>query len=118
MTKRDSQLREYASEAADIVTRLRDRAYSFKAPDPLLEEAADEIERLRQFDRLQPIEPADATPATHTTHAQCSVQGKGTLTDEEREAIECFAKAEWTNHRWSKVEKYSTTLRNLLERLQ
>jgi hypothetical protein len=38
------------------------------------------------------------------------------LTDEERAAIECFAKAEWTNHRWSKVEKYSTALRNLLER--
>ena len=47
MTKRDHQSREYANEAADIVTRLRDRAYSFKAPDPLLEEAANEIERLR-----------------------------------------------------------------------
>jgi hypothetical protein len=79
MTKRDSQLREYASEAADIVTRLRDRAYSFKAPDPLLEEAADEIERLRQFDRLQPIEPAAATPATHATPGDGSLQGEGTL---------------------------------------
>jgi hypothetical protein len=32
----------------NIVERLRDRAYSFKAPDPLVEEAANEIERLRQ----------------------------------------------------------------------
>jgi hypothetical protein len=31
----------------DIVTRLRDRAYSFKAPDRLVEEAADVIEQLR-----------------------------------------------------------------------
>jgi hypothetical protein len=34
----------------DIVQRLRDRAFAFKAPDPLLEEAADEIERLRLTD--------------------------------------------------------------------
>lgn len=32
----------------DLVQRLRERAYSFKALDPLVEEAADEIERLRQ----------------------------------------------------------------------
>jgi hypothetical protein len=30
-----------------LVQRLRDRAYSFKAADPLVEEAANEIERLR-----------------------------------------------------------------------
>jgi hypothetical protein len=47
--------------------------------------------------------------------AACEIE-RLRLTDEERQAIECFAKAEWTNHRWSKVEKYSTTLRNLLER--
>jgi hypothetical protein len=33
-----------------LVQRLRDRAYSFKAPDPLMEEAANEIERLRLTD--------------------------------------------------------------------
>ena len=32
----------------DIVTRLRDRSYSSKAKDPLCEEAANEIERLRK----------------------------------------------------------------------
>jgi hypothetical protein len=31
----------------DIVDRLRDRSYSHKIRDPLVEEAADEIERLR-----------------------------------------------------------------------
>ena len=31
----------------DLVQRLRDRAYGSKIPDPLVEEAADEIERLR-----------------------------------------------------------------------
>jgi len=30
----------------NLVQRLRDRAYSFKAPDPLVEEAANEIDRL------------------------------------------------------------------------
>lgn len=30
----------------DIIQQLRDRAYAFKAPDKLLEKAADEIERL------------------------------------------------------------------------
>lgn len=32
---------------SDLVDRLLSRAYSFKAPDPLLEEAATEIARLR-----------------------------------------------------------------------
>jgi hypothetical protein len=39
------------------------------------------------------------------------------LTDAEREAIECFAREEWTTLRWSKVEEHCDTLRNLLERL-
>jgi hypothetical protein len=45
-------------------------------------------ERERQFDRSQPIEPADATPDTNTTPAEGSVQSEGTLSDAEREAIE------------------------------
>lgn len=31
---------------SDLVARLRDRAFAFKAPDPLIEEAAAKIERL------------------------------------------------------------------------
>ena len=34
----------------DLVQRLRDRAYGCKVPDPLVEEAADEIDRLRLTD--------------------------------------------------------------------
>jgi hypothetical protein len=36
-------------------------------------------ERLRQFDRSQPIKPADATPAAHATPCEGSLQGEGTL---------------------------------------
>lgn len=40
--------------ARDIVTRLRDRAYSFYRVDTLCEEAADEIERLRSARNERP----------------------------------------------------------------
>jgi len=49
---------------------------------------AQEIERLRQFDRLQPIEPADATPATHDAQTEgsvrrnCSVESRETVQQE------------------------------------
>jgi hypothetical protein len=33
-----------------LIEQLRDRAYSFKAPDPLVEAAANEIERFRLTD--------------------------------------------------------------------
>lgn len=44
-------------------------------------------ERLRQSDSSQPVKPADATPDTHDTQSDGSVQGDCTLTVEEREAI-------------------------------
>jgi hypothetical protein len=100
--------------AGDIVNQLRDRAYAFKATDRLSEQAADEIERLRQFDRLQPIEPADATPATHATPGDGSVQGEGTLTNEEREAIRWFSQLSYGEG--GRVPTYAATLRSLLER--
>lgn len=37
-------------QGKDIVQQLRDRAFSFKVPDPLMEAAADEIARLRLTD--------------------------------------------------------------------
>jgi len=43
----------------NIIERLRDRAYSFKAPDPLLDEAAAEIERLREA--IRRLADQDAT---------------------------------------------------------
>jgi hypothetical protein len=64
----------------DIVERIRKlRFVHIPGTSDLMEEACQEIERLRQFDRLQPIEPADATPATHATPGDGSVQSEGTV---------------------------------------
>lgn len=70
-------------------------------------------ERLRQSDRSQPVEPADATPDTHATPVEGSVQGRCTLTAEEREAIEVAAVAYAGDH----GERFAAILRQLLERL-
>ena len=43
----ESQTPSKWNSRLDLVQRLRDRAYGCKIPDPLVEEAADEIERLR-----------------------------------------------------------------------
>ena len=56
------------------VQRLRDRAYGCKVPDPLVEEAADEIERLR---------PAYATAVQRLASEIARLR----LTDKEREAL-------------------------------
>jgi hypothetical protein len=75
----------------------------------------DICERLRQFDRSQPIKPADATLATHATPGEGTVQAECTLTDEERAAVEWAA-------RQAKVllygNKTAATLRSLLERMK
>ena len=92
----------------DILERLRSLRYvHVPVASQLMAEAAAEIERLRN----------DATcPHVRGTVTQhCSLNF--TLTDEERAAIECFATAEWTSLRWSKVEKNCATLRSLLARL-
>ena len=63
----------------DIVERIRKlRFVHIPGTSDLMEEACQEIERLRQFDRLQPIEPAVATPATHATPGEGSVHGEST----------------------------------------
>lgn len=74
-----------------LVQRLRDRAYSFKAPDPLMEEAANEIERLRGY--------------RDEAEAEASIAGlvveRLRLTSAEREAIEWAARAadpDYTGH--------------------
>lgn len=111
MTKRDHQSREYANEAADIVTRLRDRAYSFKAPDPLLEEAANEIERLRWKAK------------TSESAARYASDRKPTLTPEEREAVKTAAGATaiWMADNGvtedESMRRAIITIRGLLERL-
>jgi hypothetical protein len=64
----------------DIVERLRTwfRDVNAVSAIDLMDEAANEIERLRQFDRLQPIKPAEDTHATHATPCEGSLQGEGT----------------------------------------
>jgi hypothetical protein len=98
----------------DITKRLR--KWSNVVPVPpaadTMQEAALEITGLRW--RLKIRENIIAR--MHTTHSECSV--RHAITDEERAAIDCFAKAEWTSLRWSKVEEHCATLRDLLERLK
>jgi len=56
---------------------------------------------------------SERTPQTHHTPSECSVHGKGALTDEEREAIEVAAAAYAADH----GERFAAILRNLLARL-
>jgi hypothetical protein len=132
-----------AAYDGDIVCRLRNwRGLHLAHGGRLFEEAADEIERLRQSDRLQPIKieveqlrlairrladqdatlsvcdgavtvTMDATPDPNATPSECSVQNMCTLTVEEREAI---------HHVVGDVADITgpveATLRSLLERLQ
>jgi hypothetical protein len=67
-------------EAANEIERLRNGAVDARETVTLTDEEREAIyraeSRLRQFDRLQPIEPADATPATHATPGEGSVHGE------------------------------------------
>jgi hypothetical protein len=110
--------------AADEIERLRGDAEVSRLR---LDAAHAEIERLRQSDRPQPIKPADATPDTHTTPEAGSVQGRCTLTVEERAAIEDAASAcgncngfggDPTQPAIYKGDKIAATIRSLLERTQ
>jgi arginine/ornithine N-succinyltransferase beta subunit len=100
----------------DIVERIEeafqwDTFWDTDAP-PLLRDAVDEIKRLRQSDRSQPIKPAEDTPATHATLDEGSVQNMCTLTVEEQAAIEAAAIAFD-----GEGNDISAVLRHLLERL-
>ena len=126
-------------EAADSIEQLRGDAEVARLR---LDAAHAEIERLRQSDRLQPIKieveqlrlairrladqdatlsvcdgsvtvTMDATPDTHTTPTEGSVQAQCPITVEEREAIEVAAAAYSEDH----GERFATILRSLLERL-
>ena len=116
----------------DIVARLRDwRNVHLARLHLLMEEAADEIAILRAdnsrranleqgfrdgIERLSAngdcpgrdnAANEDNTPATHATPSEGREQNGCTLTDEEREAIEYFARDNWA---------MSPVLRSLLER--
>jgi tellurite resistance protein len=83
-----------------LVQRLRDRAYSSKVPDTLVEEAANEIERLRGYRDMAEADRDVAMLAAERL----------TLTDEERAALHWFAHYGLPEHR-------AAALRGLLERL-
>jgi hypothetical protein len=98
----------------DITKRLREEIAWEPAVGELLEEAADEIERLRLA--IRRLAEQDATLSVQGGNVTVTLDA--TPTYDEREAIDCFAKAEWTSLRWSKVKEHCATLRDLLERLK
>ena len=104
----------------DIVERIRRlRFVHIPGTSDLMEEACQEIERLRQFDRPQPIKTADATPDTNATPGERSVQNRCTLTDDELEALEyaaAFIHAKGLHRQSPSMVADAATLRNLLER--
>ena len=76
----------------DIVTRLRDwRNVHLARLHILMDEAADEMERLSKMGDCPDRDNAaneDNTPATHGTPSEGSEQSGCTLADSEREAVE------------------------------
>jgi hypothetical protein len=102
-----------AAALTGMMSRVAGKAESFaeaayKLADAMLRERG-------QFDRSQPIRPADDTLTTHTTPNEGSVQNGCTLTAEEREAIEtadAYMSAAGCHN--TNMQK---TLRGLLERL-
>ena len=91
----------------DLVQRLRDRAYGSKIPDPLVEEAADEIERLRS---------AYATAVQRLASEIARLR----LTDEEREALDyaaAFVHDKGLHRESPSMVADAATLRGLLDRL-
>jgi hypothetical protein len=101
----------------DIVERLRKWFHDVNAVSAIdvMDEAANEIERLRQSDRPQPIKPAEDTHATHATPCEGSVQGEGALTDEEREAV--YRAEARLRTAYVPDDATAATLRKLLERM-
>ena len=121
----------------DIVERLRTWTHSVHAVpvSDVLDEAADEIERLRSAyataihclaDNAERLRLTDATPQQDATQSQGSVRGEGilTLTDAEREAVRfCVTASLPETEKLGGVagelcRRHGDTLRALLERLK
>lgn len=145
MTKRDRQISEYAAESyekgdeirtntttnrdttpavgsvqRDLVERLRRWVVATDAvpASDLMDEAADEIARLREA--IRRLADQDATLSVQggnvIVEMECQVLSQKNLTDEEREAV-AYAVSEldhWTHG--SEVIEIANTLRKLLER--
>jgi hypothetical protein len=141
MTKRDAQAREYAAESYDKTPSERGVSDTFDllsdAIEFLLEMATRRVARTHyegcRKDHVECLVAAlvdavtrlrDATPTTHPTPSEGSLQGRCTLTDEEREAIDgvvafLFGLADTSVQAGTgeKLRRSAATLRNLLERL-
>lgn len=96
----------------DLVHRLRDRAYS-GLPDPLSEQAADEIARLRLV--VCRLADQDATLSVQGGHILVTMDG--TLTQKEREALKDCVYAYALDDDDEECASIANTLRGLLERL-
>ena len=90
---------------SNIVDRLRDRAYSTKAGDPLCEEAASEMVRLRW--RLMIRENIIRRLVAENERLR--------VTDEERATIEIVA--DWADDHLGEDDPGVVALRSLLERV-
>ena len=95
----------------DLVQRLRDRAYS-GLPDPLSEQAAQEIERLR----LTICRLAEQDATLSVQGGNVTVTMDATLTNEEREALESAIWDYEQNDDDEDCARMVSTLRGLLER--
>jgi len=109
----------------DLIERLRRWVVATDAvpASDLMDEAADEIERLREA--IRSLADQDATRSVRggnvTGEMECQVLLQQNLTDEEREAIEWFAEVRKPLTRLTQShsrEKYKDTLCGLLERLK
>ena len=96
----------------DLAQRLRDRAYS-GLPDPLSEQAADEIARLRLA--IRRLADQDATLSVQGGHILVTMDG--TLTQKEREALKDCVYAYALDDDDEECASIANTLRGLLERL-
>ena len=96
----------------DICERLRREVVWEPEIGDLLNEAADEITRLRSF---SPIANCD-TPQEKRTPSEGTVQKRCTLTSEERAAIREAADAYELNNDDAYCERIATTLHGLLRR--
>ena len=104
---------------SDIVTRLRDwRNVHLARLHILMDEAADEMERLSKMGDCPDRDNAansDNTPAAHATPSEGIEQNRCTLTDAERAAVEYFAAFHQSPR--DADASAAATLRGLLERL-
>jgi hypothetical protein len=96
----------------DLVERLRDRSYSFKAADPLADEAAAEIERLQAENAFH----RKVLATINAVHAfREAMPPPPLLTDAERAAAAFFSRIDGPGN-VPVANHHAATLRGLLER--